>query len=212
MRRGLLLAWLVAGAGCSFNPGAAQQSLMQADLRLLQKDYRGAVGLYDQALAADPTLREAYLHRGVAYRGNGNFDRALADFDKVIQLEPQDARGYAERARTKLERLAADANGDKVKLAAAFSADDPLGIAADLDRAVALDGLGTDAAALLLHGAVRIMQHKDEDAQADFERFARRRPKVRPDLEFAVARWTKDRPVLDLGPIDELSRYRPTRG
>src|SRR4051794_40199728 len=212
MRRGLMLAWLVAGAGCTLNPGAAQQTLMQADLRLLQKDYRGAVGLYDQALAADPTLREAYLHRGVAYRGHGNYDRALADLDRAIELEPRDARAYAERARTKLERLAAEANGDKVKLAAAFAPDDPLGIAADLDRAVALDGLGTDGAALLLHGAVRIAQDREADAQADFERFARRRPKVRPDLELAVERWKKDRPVLDLGGIDELSRHRPTRG
>jgi tetratricopeptide (TPR) repeat protein len=212
MRRGLVLTWLVAGAGCTINPGAAQQTLIQADMRLLQKDYRGAVGLYDQALAADPTLREAYLHRGVAYRGNGNYDRAVADLDRAIELEPRDARAYAERARTRLERLATDANGDRIKLAAAFAPDDPLGVAADLDRAVTLDGLGTDGAALLLHGAVRLMQNRDADAQQDFERFLRRRPKLRPDLESAVERWKKDRPALDLGSIDELSRYRPAKG
>ncbi|HEY1377677.1 MAG TPA: tetratricopeptide repeat protein [Gemmataceae bacterium] len=212
MRRGLMLAWLVAGAGCTIDPGAAQQTLIQADMRLLQKDYRGAVGLYDQALVTDPTLREAYLHRGVAYRGNGNFDRALVDLDKAIDLEPRDARAYAERARTRLEQLAAEAKGDKVKLAAAFAPDDPLGVAADLERAVTLDGLGMDGAALLLHGAVRIMQNRDDDAKQDFERFLRRRSKLRPDLEMAIERWKKDRPVLDLGSVDELSRYRPSKG
>jgi tetratricopeptide (TPR) repeat protein len=222
MRHGLTLAWLAAAAGCTFNPGEVQQTLMQADVRVLQKDYAAAIGLYDQVLATDPTLAVVYLHRSVAYRGHGKFDQALSDLNKAIEIGPQDtdsagsrawlARVLSERARTKLEQLAGDAGSDKVKLAAAFAAADPLGIAADLDKAVELDGMNREAAALLLHGAVRIMQNRDADAQKDFERFLRRRPQAQAELGYAVEQWKKNRPVLDLAPIDDLGRMRAQRG
>ena len=195
MRRGLCRAWLVVVAGCSFNPGAAQQALVQGDMKLVQRDYRGAIGLYDQAIASDPTLREAFFNRGVAFRRERNFERAIADIDRAI----------------KLEQLAAEAAGDKAKLEAAFGPDDPLGILQDLDRAVQLDSMNQDAVALLLHGAVRIMQGQDEQAERDFQRFLLHHPKARPDLEVAAQKWKKDRPVLDLMPIDELGRL-PARG
>ena len=114
MRQRLLtLAWLLAAAGCTFNPGAAQQAMMQANTCALQKDFASAIGLYDQALANDPTLMEAVFNRGIAYRGNGDFDRALADIDKAIDMGMLGSRVVAERARTKLEKLAAAAAGDK---------------------------------------------------------------------------------------------------
>src|SRR5262245_10348361 len=104
MRRGLWRAWLIAVAGCAFNPGAAQQALLQGDMRLVQRDFRGAIGAYDQAIAADPTLREAYFNRGIAFRREANYERALADLDRSIELGFNGSRVYAERARTKLER------------------------------------------------------------------------------------------------------------
>jgi tetratricopeptide (TPR) repeat protein len=211
MRRGLCRAWLVVVAGCSFNPGAAQQALVQGDMKLVQRDYRGAIGLYDQAIASDPTLREAFFNRGVAFRRERNFERAIADIDRAIKLGFDGSRVYAERARIKLEQLAAEAAGDKAKLEAAFGPDDPLGILQDLDRAVQLDSMNQDAVALLLHGAVRIMQGQDEQAERDFQRFLLHHPKARPDLEVAAQKWKKDRPVLDLMPIDELGRL-PARG
>src|SRR5947209_2870192 len=183
MRRGLILAWLAAAGGC-VNPGAAQQALMQANMRALQKDYTSAIGLYDQALANDPTLTEACFYRGVAYRGAGNYDQALADIDRAIDMGLNGSLVYAERARTKLEKLAAEAKGDKVRLAAAFATDDPLGIAADLDRAALLDPAYRDTTTLLLRGAVRLMQNRDEEAQADFDHYARHRPKARDELDY----------------------------
>src|SRR2546429_10005543 len=97
MRRGLILAWLVAG--CAFNPGLAQQLMMQANMRVVDKDYVGAIGLYDQALAADPALREVYLQRGVAYRYDGNYERAHANLNVAIKLGLDGSVTYAERAR-----------------------------------------------------------------------------------------------------------------
>ena len=86
MRHWLMLAWLAVAAGCTFNPGAAQRALMQANSLALQKDYAGAIGYYDQALANDPTLSAAVFYRGVAYRGQRNYDKALADINNAIEM------------------------------------------------------------------------------------------------------------------------------
>jgi tetratricopeptide (TPR) repeat protein len=212
MRRALLLAWLAVGAGCTFNPGAAQQSLVQGDMLLVKKDYDGAVGMYTQAVAADPYLSVAYLHRGVAHRGLGEFEQALADIDQALTLNPNDGRAYAERARAKLGLIALRANGDQAQLAEAFGQADPLGLNADLDRAVGLDVMAGNSTAMLLRGAVRLMQQRDVEAQQDFDRFRRRRPKAAGELEAAVAKWKKERPALDLTPLDELSKVGVRRG
>jgi tetratricopeptide (TPR) repeat protein len=206
MRYRFLPVCLTVAAGCAFDPGGAQQALMQANMRAFQKDYLGAIGLYDQALIKDPSLAEAVFSRGIAYRARGNFDRALADIDQALDMGLVGSRVLAERARTKLEKVASEAAGDTSKLAAAFGKDDPLGIAADLDQAVRWDGKNEDAIALLLHGALRIMQNRDADAKSDFDRFLIDRPKARPDLELAIEKWQKERPVLDLSSIDELAR------
>lgn len=209
MRRWLILSVFVGG--CMFDPGKAQQLLMQANMRAVQRDYVGAIGLYDQAIANDPMLGEAYFQRGVAYRQEGNYERAMANLDAATKLGLDGPAVHVERARIKLDQLLADAKGDKVKLAAAFGHDDPLRVAADLDKAILMDGLNLDATAQLLRGAVRLMQNRDADAQGDFDRYLRRRPKAQADLTAAVEKWKKDRPVLDLSMVDELAKVRPQR-
>ncbi len=210
MRRALILAWLAAG--CTFNPGAAQYSLVQGDLLLVKKDYDGAVGHFSQAIACDPYLREAYLHRGIALRGLGEHERAIADFDHALTIDSAYGRAYAERARAKLGLHAARCGDDRTRLAEAFAANDPLGLNADLDRAVLLDGLSGDGTATLLRGVVRLMQQRDADAQRDFDLFLRRRSKAAPELDAAVAKWKQERPVCDLAPLDELTKRGPRRG
>ena len=111
-----------------------------------------------------------------------------------------------------MEKLAAESAGDKDKLAAAFAKDDPLGIAADLDRSMAQNTLNLDGTAMLLRGAVRIMQNRDAEAQQDFDRYLLHHKSAHGDLESAVEQWKKERPVLDFGPIDDLSRYPARRG
>jgi tetratricopeptide (TPR) repeat protein len=202
--------WMLALAGC-INPGAAQQAMLDGNLKMMQKDYRGAVGSYDLAVKADPTRGEAYFDRGVAYRYFGNLDLALANVDRAIEMGLDGSRVHAERARIQLERLFKVADGDKRKLAAIFDPQDKYGVVADLDKAVACDTMNYDGSALLLHGAVMLMQNRDADAQSDFERFLRRRPKAKVDLDDAIAQWKKNRPVLDFGPIEDLGRL-PARG
>jgi tetratricopeptide (TPR) repeat protein len=180
-------------------------------MRLVHRDYEAALDLYNRAITDDPYLRDAYLHRGIAYRGLGDPERALADIDHALRLDPVFGRAVTERARAKVDLIAARANGDRDKLAEAFGPTDPLGVNVDLDRAVNLDGLSGDGKAVLLRGAVRLIQQRDGEAQQDFDRFLRRRPKAGPDLEAAIAKWKQERPVFDSTPLDELSRVSTPR-
>lgn len=40
-------------------------------------------------------LAGAFINRGIAYYANGDKDRAIADFDQAIQLDPKGAKGAA---------------------------------------------------------------------------------------------------------------------
>ncbi|HEX4591160.1 MAG TPA: tetratricopeptide repeat protein [Gemmataceae bacterium] len=206
----MALPLLFVSAGC-FHPAMAQQALLRGDMLLVQKDYERAIASYTQALENDPTLIGALHNRGIALRNQGNFDQALIDIDRAVELGMSGSRVLVERARTKLMKLAADAAGDRDKLAAAFAKDDPLQIAADLDRAMAMDPLHLDALAELLHGAVRVMQGRDADAEQDFKWYLVRRSKARDELDDAIKKWKKERPILDLSLVDELSKL-PARG
>ena len=42
-------------------------------------------------------LTDAYYNRGTAYAEKGDFDRAIEDFDKVLELNPEDAAAYFNR-------------------------------------------------------------------------------------------------------------------
>ena len=71
-----------------------EQALVEANVRALDKDYVGAIGLYDQALANDPTLGTAVFYRGIAYRGHGDFDRALAELDATTVSTGQGSSSF----------------------------------------------------------------------------------------------------------------------
>ena len=40
-----------------------------------------------------PTYEDAFVNRGVAHEKNGEFDRALADYDAALKLDPAGGRG-----------------------------------------------------------------------------------------------------------------------
>jgi len=59
------------------------------------------------------SLSIAYMSRGLAYKANGDLDRALADYTKAIELDPKDAyayynRGLHYRAKGDLDHAIAD--------------------------------------------------------------------------------------------------------
>jgi len=51
-------------------------------------DYAKALGYLDKAVGADPRNATALLWRGIAWTNLGFFDRALADLDHAIAIEP----------------------------------------------------------------------------------------------------------------------------
>ena len=45
----------------------------------------------------NPNYAEAYYNRGVTYGAKDNFDQAIQDYSKVIELNPNDAEAYINR-------------------------------------------------------------------------------------------------------------------
>lgn len=87
-----------------------------ANLRFLMgRAYRGggladfdeAIWLFTQAIAARPTLMEAYLNRGLSYldRGReGDADQAVLDLTQALAFDRESAAAYRSRAAAYIER------------------------------------------------------------------------------------------------------------
>ena len=57
-----------------------------------------AIAAYNQALANNPRLANAYVNRGIAWGKKGEYDKAIADCNEVIRLNPKDAKAFSFRA------------------------------------------------------------------------------------------------------------------
>ena len=72
---------------------------------------------YNRALNLDPHFGPASLNRGILHFTSKNYDQAIADLSKAIQLDPSKPLSYTERAKAyrKLGKTAlADADDAKV--------------------------------------------------------------------------------------------------
>ena len=79
-----------------------------------EKDYEGAIALFNQALQDQPDLAEAYYQRGLAHFKLGDFQPAIADYTKALQPDSDDAkvhfaRGLAHLSANQLDNAIADA-------------------------------------------------------------------------------------------------------
>ena len=90
----------VAATGCSqVNMLKARMALKDAHTAYQQQDYRGAIGKYEEAIAADATQTEAYFYLGNSYdnlyrptrRGEATndalIDNAVTNYKKSVELE-----------------------------------------------------------------------------------------------------------------------------
>ncbi|MGF1568949.1 MAG: tetratricopeptide repeat protein [Nodosilinea sp.] len=63
-------------------------------LKKSQGDLAGAIGLFEQAIAADPTLAIAHYNLGTAHRARGYLDEAIAAYRQAIALCPDYAEAH----------------------------------------------------------------------------------------------------------------------
>jgi tetratricopeptide (TPR) repeat protein len=66
----------------------------RAKLYFNLKKYPEAMENYNLAIGLDSTIGEYFINRGAVWALTNQLDRALADFDKGIKLDPKGANGY----------------------------------------------------------------------------------------------------------------------
>jgi tetratricopeptide (TPR) repeat protein len=71
--------------------------MMLAKLALKDEDYAGTQGHLQRVLQADPNNADAHLDLGVSYKGMGQFDKALMEYDAAERLNPKLAAIYLNR-------------------------------------------------------------------------------------------------------------------
>jgi tetratricopeptide (TPR) repeat protein len=123
---------------------------------------------------------DEYTERGIACLRIDDFDGAIANFDKAIALNPNDAVSYLRRGGTYMERGVE--RRDKADLSRAI---------ADLDKAIALDP--HNAAYYFTRGSVRLYQWKDREAGEDFRKSLELDSKQKPEMDRVISVIKKKR-------------------
>ena len=59
--------------------------------------YDKAIQYYTEAIKCNPNFAEAYINRGLTYKGRGNLNQAIQDYSKAIELNPNLAEAYNNR-------------------------------------------------------------------------------------------------------------------
>ena len=66
-----------------------------------EQNYKGAVELLKKSIKLDPDNHIFYSNRAAAYMALEQYEKALADADDCIRLQPTWAKGYSRRAAAK---------------------------------------------------------------------------------------------------------------
>lgn len=80
------------------NPGAAASLKAEGNAAISAKNWKLAAEQYTKALAQDPFDHVFYSNRSAAYAESEEYEKALQDADRCIELNPQFAKGYSRRA------------------------------------------------------------------------------------------------------------------
>lgn len=68
------------------SPGFVYGWFNRANVRCAQKDFRGAILDYNEAIRLRPDFGEAYFNRGLVYLKQGNEKEGIADLSKAGEL------------------------------------------------------------------------------------------------------------------------------
>src|SRR5947209_15270778 len=86
-----VIVWTAAGAGAGpATIDAVKQALANSDLD-------AAIKLADQVVAAEPKAASGYTLRAVVYDARKDYERAVADYGRAIELSPGAADAYQRR-------------------------------------------------------------------------------------------------------------------
>ncbi len=130
-----------------------------------------------------PTDAQGFLKRGAAWLVAHDNDRALADFNEAVKLDPKSAAPLFARA-------------------AAYVLKPDIALARiDLDKALAISP--DDAQGLQLRGALRLRVNDDAGARADFDRAIRVKSGAEMPFRAAISLATAHRYALSMGYFDQ---------
>ena len=76
--------------------------------KVKQKDFPGALEIFERVLAANPDIPEAWNNKGVALYGLGRIEEANESYDRCLALDPENLdamrnKGFLLRNQRKLE-------------------------------------------------------------------------------------------------------------
>jgi tetratricopeptide (TPR) repeat protein len=131
---------------------------LQADAKLKQGDYKGALTDFDQVLRLNPKYEAAYTGRGVAKSNLGNKKGAIDDLNQALLINPNNVRAYGERGSLR------------------FQAGDKKGAEADLKQSLTLNIDAQDYRAYINRGNLRDKLGDKQGAIADYDQAIRINP------------------------------------
>ena len=84
--------------GLEFKVEDRQMLVNMVMANIQKKDYDAAEKVFEELMVAHPKYSMSYLSRGAMYSEKGDTVKALADYDKAIQMDPYFAPSYGNRA------------------------------------------------------------------------------------------------------------------
>jgi tetratricopeptide (TPR) repeat protein len=88
-------------ASAGREPLASWNLMEKGYQKIAAKDYQGAVEQFTQAIGKVPAEDgRPYIDRGIAYYGLGNYQAAIADFTKTLELNPYLLKAWEYRGQT----------------------------------------------------------------------------------------------------------------
>jgi tetratricopeptide (TPR) repeat protein len=188
------LAFQGTGAPASSTP-SADDFFLQADEKLRNRDYKGSLEGFNQALRLNPNYEAAYTSRGIAQYNLGESKGAINDLSQAIRLNPNNVRAYAARGLSRWGAGGEDKQSAAADLKKALSIsidpkddiayenrgvlrgflDDKQGAIADFDQAIRINP--NNGNAYTSRGYVRYRLGDKQGAIADFNQAVRINPK-----------------------------------
>lgn len=104
MKRQLIALLLGLVVQLSYGQTELKESYQRGVKLLQSSDYKNSVDTFSYVLskATDNGLKKfCYIYRAFSYNGLGESKKAVADFDKAIEIDPTDLASYIDRGKTK---------------------------------------------------------------------------------------------------------------